>query len=312
MKMLAIVMGINAANSVQPCTHCKCPASEFHDTSKVWSITDSNLGARTVENALESVGKDGQLHEPIITFIPFYNFVPDLLHLNLRISEVLFEHVFNELVKLDWNTKTRRNIFLNYLVEKFKIKNPVYEAKGKICLRSFSRDENLLILSKMPLTNLFKDLDKVANIEKCWRDFFDINMALIQNAWKPEEIRVKTKDWLDSLTKKCYGKDIVTLYMHHLQQHMHQFAEVHGNVNLFNCQSLEKKNHLNTKNLFQSTNLHTNLTEKDDCLVQLVKKNNRIDHLNVFPDHELTNQVRVINNRRINFVANFRSKQPFT
>ena len=314
MKMLALTMGINAANSGCPCPHCTCPVEKFHDTTKVWSLTDLTFGARLHENALPSIGINGQINEPIISFIPFSNFVPDLLHMNLRISENLFEHVFDDLVKMDWSltpkTKMRQNTFLNYLSLNVGISNPIFLAKKKICLRSFSRDENLKILSKMPLTTLFKDLTKVAKIEKSWRDFYEICMALMQNEWTPEKIKEKTKTWLKTLCKEIYYDAIATLYMHELQAHMHQFVELHGDVNKFNCQLLEKRNHSNSKNLFQSTNLHTNLSEKDDCLVQLLNKNNRTDYLNRFDEPEVKKRV-ISNKRKSNFIENFGAKKTF-
>ena len=180
----------------------------------------------------------------------------------------------------------------------------------QICLRSFSRDENLKILSKMPLTTLFKDLTKVAKIEKSWRDFYEICMALMQNEWTPEKIKEKTKTWLKTLCKEIYYDAIATLYMHELQAHMHQFVELHGDVNKFNCQLLEKRNHSNSKNIFQSTNLHTNLSEKDDCLVQLLNKNNRTDYLNRFDEPEVKKRV-ISNKRKSNFIENFRAKKTF-
>ena len=312
LKMLALVLGVNAANSVCPCPFCKCPVNEFYDTSKVWSITDPKLGARTMDNIEQSIGTDGQKEVPIVNFIPFFNFVPDLLHMNLRISEVLFEHFFTYLVQLDWieKTKRRQKLFLNFLVEEIRIYSPVYEKGKKLCLKSFSRDENLKILSSMPLMDLFPDVLDVFDIQNIWRGYHEICVALIRNLWDSEQIKEKTKNWLDLLCGTCTN-DIVTLYMHVLQQHVHQFHELHGDVNRFNCQMLEKKNHLNTKNLFGSTNLHTNLTENDDCLVQLVKKNNRLDYLNRFADHAVSSVVRRVNRRRRNFIANFRKKTLF-
>ena len=309
-KMLACVMGVNAANSIQPCVHCICPVNEFHNTKKIWSITDPNLGARTAYSAFESIGQNGQIEAPMVDFIPFCNFVPDLLHMNLRICDVLFEKVFSDIVKLDWMNKTQNNkLFLNFLVEKLRIFKPVYEVNKKYILKSFSRDENLKILSAMPLAKLFPQLPKVDLIQKNWRDFYSICVALIRNSWTSDKIRVTTDEWLDVLCHKIYSRDFATVYMHELQQHMHQYKELHGNLNRFSCQRLEKKNHSNARNLFQSTNLHTNLTEKDDCLVQLLNKNNRIDFLERFEESTSSQKVFTVNRRRQNFIANFRAKQ---
>ena len=118
-KMLSLLLGVNAANAKTLCISCKCQAKDFYDTSKFWSISDINLGARTFEDACSNIGLNGQKHLPLIDFIPFCRFVFDLLHANLRISELLFESVFNELIILDHigKTKKRQNDFIQFLIE---------------------------------------------------------------------------------------------------------------------------------------------------------------------------------------------------
>ena len=310
-KMLAALMGINAANSTYPCPFCTCSSKQFHDTSKYWSITDAKHGARIMADASQNVGKCGQINEPIIDFIPNYRFVPDLLHMNLRISESLFKQVLNSLVALDAaeKCKTRQNRFFNCLIDKFRIYCPLNDAAKTISLKSLSRNENLLILAEMPLVELFPTLDKVELIEKNWRDYHKICTALIGDEWTPAKIRESTKQWLDSLIA-IYNDSIATLYMHILQSHMFQFQELHGDVNRFNCQLLEKKNHSNTKIFFGATNRHSNLSAEDDCLVQLLNKNNRIDVSERFEDRS-ANPKRIIlgKKRKQNFFPDFRPRK---
>ena len=150
-----------------------------------------------------------------MSFVPFCNFVFDLLHANLWISEHIFEKVFSELVILDWRDKSkiRQDQFSKYLIEKVNIFNPVYEKNKKFCLKSFNRDENLLILSNMPLKILFPDLKKVDKIQLLWRSFFDININIIKNKWTSQEIKIKTKDelmnMLIDLTVHSWKKKII-------------------------------------------------------------------------------------------------------
>ena len=305
-KMLALLMGVNAANSKQPCIYCKCTVRHFYDTTKLWSITDPHFGARSFHDATKSVGKDGQINSPLVNFVPFSQFVFDLLHANLRISEHIFDKVFSELVILDWRDKTkkRQDAFTKFLVENVRIFNPIYEKNKQMCLKSFNRDENLNILSNMPLKSLFPDLKKVEKIELLWRNFFDINVNLIQNKWSSEEIRIKTKDWLD-LSVDIHGREFPTLYMHMLSAHLYQFQDAHDHVYRFNCSQLEKKNHLNKSNVFRSTNLHTNLTEKDDFLIQLINKNNRTEYFKKFDK----NQVQKI---KFKNMRNYKRKRKFS
>ena len=48
-KFLALCVGIEAANAKYSCIWCVCPSEDRHDISKVWSITNEQEGARTIE-----------------------------------------------------------------------------------------------------------------------------------------------------------------------------------------------------------------------------------------------------------------------
>jgi hypothetical protein len=209
--------------------------------------------------------------KPLLNFLPLSNVVFDLLHANLRISERLFEMLLNKLKaqddKVD-NCTQRQDIFINYLI-KLRIYNPLKQDKKKYELRSFTRNENLRILSTTPLVELFRDLSvpQIVNIEKTWRLFYEINIKIIENdpAWTTEVIKERTKDWLDLCTRpELYEKSFPTVYSHMLISHLHQLHQNHGSIYRFNCQQLEYKNRSNTKNFFRSTNMHTSFSETDD------------------------------------------------
>jgi hypothetical protein len=86
LKFLSIIYGINDANSNHPCIWCTCNKDDFHDVTKIWSITNSLQGARNIKDAKEKCKlnrKDlhlGYKRDPI-TNIEFSNCVIDLLHL---------------------------------------------------------------------------------------------------------------------------------------------------------------------------------------------------------------------------------------
>ena len=310
-KMLALLLGVNAANSNHPCLYCKCPSSEFHNTSKVWSITNVDQGARTYDDACKNVGSFGQKHKPLINFIPFSHFVFDLLHANLRISDLLFENFFNKLVTEDLRAKTseKQDMFIKCLNEEVRIFNPVYEVNKKIKLKNFNRNENLRIFSQVPLSTLFPDMHNIEKIERIWRLFYEINTKVIDNKWTSDEIRLKTQEWVD-LCVEVNGKSFPTLYMHMLSAHLHQLNDLHGLVNRFNCQQLEKKNHENSKTIFQSTNMHTNMSENDDYLVQLINKNNRIEMLKKYDGvSDVVKRCRKPTQRKPKFLARFRKNR---
>ena len=82
-KFLATITGIDAATSMHACIWCKCPAIERHNSTQVWSISDINHGARTVEETISigtSRSKKYVSHPPLFQTIPLTRVVIDNLH----------------------------------------------------------------------------------------------------------------------------------------------------------------------------------------------------------------------------------------
>ena len=48
-KFLACVCGLGAANKDHACIWCKCPRNQRHDIHRVWSLSNSAQGARSLE-----------------------------------------------------------------------------------------------------------------------------------------------------------------------------------------------------------------------------------------------------------------------
>ena len=76
----------------------------------------------------------------------------------------------------------------------------------------------------MSLSTLFKNLDKVKEVEEIWRLFYQININVFKNQWKSEEIRIETKRWIN-MCVKVYGRSFPTLYMHMLSAHLFELEE---------------------------------------------------------------------------------------
>ena len=49
LKFLAIICGIEAANSEYACVWCKCPKSQRGDMKMEWSLSDQSKGACTID-----------------------------------------------------------------------------------------------------------------------------------------------------------------------------------------------------------------------------------------------------------------------
>ena len=92
---MAIVCGIEAATSKYSCIWCKCPSSERYDMSKEWSFSDTEKGARTNDDIIlchkqQKSLKFGCIHLPLFQNVAIDHVIPDILHLYLRITDVLF------------------------------------------------------------------------------------------------------------------------------------------------------------------------------------------------------------------------------
>ena len=149
MKFLAMALGIEAANSTYSCVWCKCPARDCHNITKEWSVTDgTNGGARTIAEIQECARitkrKDTEdlkcacINQPIFPCIPITRIIPDILHLFLRISDVLTNLLLLELRRMDGidkvnskaNNTTHISQYEKFLNEECKISFHFYTDKS--------------------------------------------------------------------------------------------------------------------------------------------------------------------------------------
>ncbi len=150
MKFLAIMYGINSANSSKPCIWCKCDKKNFGDLDQDWSIVDKSKGARCLEEASKKCSekktsdKLGYIKKPIMDFIDFDSCVIDLLHLFLRITDRLMDLLIAKIIQLDKNDSADLNMrpnfktLMNFIKTNCKLTNPYYIKEKKVHLRTFN------------------------------------------------------------------------------------------------------------------------------------------------------------------------------
>jgi len=126
---------------------------------------------------------------------------------------------------------------------------------------------------------LFSNLDlkiyapnnpKIVSVNQLWTDFMAIFTEIKKDVINKDIVKVKTKQWLISFSE-LYRASHITLYMHCFGNHLHEFIDLHGGVNQFNLEGLEKLNHLTHSHVCRATNMHS------DYLTQILKKRNRIE-----------------------------------
>ena len=96
-------------------------------------------------------------------------------------------------------------------------------------------------------------LNKIEKIDKIWKDFFNIFVSVKDEAY-PEQTRVESIkkdcfDWL-LLFDSVYSSHRITPYIHVFGEHLWEMVKLHGNINLFTMEGLEKLNDFDYQALF--------------------------------------------------------------
>ena len=294
MKYLAICLGIEAANSTYACIWCKCPADERHDTSKSWSSVEE--GARTIDEIQKLALKKkkdlkyGCIHEPIFPSIPVDRVIPDILHLFLRISDILINMLILELRRMDGIEKLKTkefkqstvknlNTYITYLNINCKICFHMYVDKDSNVLkwRDLTGPEKLKLFASIKIPELFPNLKNADKVQKLWDNFKAIYKIVWSNKKLDEkelkDFTTKVTAWL-TLFISLYQTRHVTPYMHALVAHIPKFLKDIGSLAPYSQQGLEKLNDDITKDYFKSTN-----HRGKGALSQIMLKLNRLEEL---------------------------------
>lgn len=303
LKFLASLYGLNSANSYYPCVWCECHKKEFYDLTKNWSIKNRAHGARSLEKAYLNHSKKsindrkGQINEPIIKFIDFDSCVIDLLHLFLRITDVLVDSL---LENLDDDNETgdlekRPNLkkLIEFLTSECKISKPFYlknvNNKLSLKLRTLNGSEKLKMFQKLIIKDLFPDVERLNIISDIWIEFENIYTSIKRCEMEADELKERLFDWLN-LFLTAHAKKDVTPYIHSFVFHLPEFVSMYNDVNLFNIQGLEKLNDITTKYYHFSTNRHS---KNNKFLIQMMEKRNRIEYYSL---HGHLDDVKGVNN----------------
>ena len=292
MKYLAICLGIEAATSKYSCIWCKCSSDKRYDTSKSWCSVDE--GARTIDEIqkLSLIKKKelkyGCIHSPIFPSIPIEHVIPDILHLFLRISDILINLLILELQRIDGIEKLRTkefkqstvknlNTYITYLNVNCKISFHMYVDKESNALkwRDLTEPEKLKLFASIKIPELFPNLKN--HVQKLWDNLKAIYTILCLNKKLDEneitDFTTKVTSWLTLFTT-VYQTRHVTPYMHVLVAHVPKFLKDIGSLAPYSQQGLEKLNDEITKDYFKSTNHRDH-----GALSQIMLKLNRLEEL---------------------------------
>ena len=305
-KMMLNILGMKSANSNSPCIWCDTNKLNLHErgidrienfdqtiqanasnsvptTSKDSMITDDFYDDDDNEDDLIS---DKNCYTRMLPEIPIKNFVVDILHLFLRITERLGHCLLQDFliadnfIKSEFYTQSKHmNItrLIGYLTENCKIRvlnlKYTYSTIDSIFTR-MQGPEKIKLLQCISKDNSFLELLNNCNINNSerkvflWKTFFKI-INDVKNENFPYDISLICRNWLFEFIF-CYGRAKITPYIHVFSFHLSEQIKSHGNLSYYDCQGLEKFNDLSTRVFFQSTN-------KKDWVKQMLLKHLRIN-----------------------------------
>ena len=120
--------------------------------------------------------------------------------------------------------------------------------------------------------------DKTMHIQVLWTELLQLNSMFSKGPegvtdTVREEFKSRSREWVSKFISVYQTKN-VTPYIHAMFNHVGEFMEMHGSILPFSQQGLEKLNDVMTKHYFRATS-HQN----EKALLQLIQKQNRIEHL---------------------------------
>ncbi|RIB23909.1 hypothetical protein C2G38_2169996 [Gigaspora rosea] len=217
-------MGLNAPNAKYFCLYCDCDAESRWDMNQVWTNTGNSKSARKPS---------------LFLAIDQEYYVPDELHLLLRISDVLIECLFNDLFKKKEFEKQIKPIIetifkdLAILLEFFKTTNNKWNWTSLMGL------DKKKMLEKFPVSQFISG-ERVKDIEQLWREFYRLYNVLRRSQLSDQEIyqyKIDVENWVQTFCRPnqgsinsiqkygLYRKSDETPYMHVFAKHMPLFMQ---------------------------------------------------------------------------------------
>ena len=290
MKFLALVCGIESATSTHSCIWCKIPKDERHNMKMKWSISDTQYGARTIEeiSSMSQLSKNNKKryncsHKPMFPFIPIHHVIVDSLHLFLQISDVLINLLIRDIRILDGHNRNNTHTmqYQQFLNDKCKVRFKFHTDKETKAMkwRDLTGPEKKRLFEHIDIPTLFPSLENSQKIQKLWNEFIalvnhlSVSTEQSLDKWSPQDFDKKAKQWVTDFASTYQCKD-VTPYMHCLAMHVSEFLQLYGNIGQFTQQGLEKLNDLTTIFFQHASNHH-----EQEALKQILEKRNRIEEL---------------------------------
>ena len=165
-KFLAICLGFNSANSKYFCPWCEITKNQRGDGKFEWTI--SKVMSVLNENPKAYPGHHSP---PLFNMISLDNYVPDKLHIMLRITDHLWELVLQEVKNEGLFNDITRNVIVKEMAN-LKIRFEFWKVRDtdNWCYTSLMGNDKLCILQKFNLAKLFNP-EHAKLIRNLWDGF---------------------------------------------------------------------------------------------------------------------------------------------
>jgi hypothetical protein len=292
-KFMYICQGMKAPIADLFCLWCECPKKDRWDMSKNWVISkDKEHFAKIMEWFSRKKGEiGGHVRMPLFSMIDAFHCVIDVLHLFLRITDVLFELLIEELIEqADWDVR-QKLVFME--MKRIGVTFYFWKTdKGGLNYTSLQGPDKLKLMKSFRLDTIFpNNKERAKKIQSLWDNFMDLYDTMSQYHPSDDSInsfQSRAKAWVSEFltpssgkrnssqyVRGLYCKEDVTPYMHAMVFHVPEFLQLYRGIRLFSCESLEKKNHVQVLSWFRCSRKGGG-RGRGSSLLELLEKENRM------------------------------------
>ena len=281
-KFLAICLGFNSANSLFFCPWCTVSKKEVADIYKEWKISKQidHLDMCHGHNSI-----------PLFDMISLDHWIPDELHIMLRITDRLWTLVLHEIKETGFFNDIAREIIVKEM-NRIKVHFYFWQEKEH---QTWSYT-SLIGQNKLKVLQFF-DLSKILpptrakTIRMLWNGFYDLYIALRNSNTDPKVFKNNARMWLkmfltpstgspnsNNFVQGLYRPNDLTPYIHVLVFHIYELMEKHKKWGLktFSCAAVENKNHQQISQFFRKTLKDGGKgSNRKSAIIQLLEFENR-------------------------------------
>ncbi|PKY57798.1 hypothetical protein RhiirA4_549808 [Rhizophagus irregularis] len=284
-KFLAICLGFNSAHSKNFCPWCTIDKSQQGDLSKEWKIS------KEIDKLVEQNNYyKGHIRKPLFDMIPLNHWVPDELHVMLRITDRLWSLVIAELTEYGLFNDTARKIIVEEM-KKIKVKFQFWQIQESKTwgYTSLMGNDKIKVLQFFDLSKILSR-QRANMIRNLWNKFYELYIKMKDQKTNAEEFQNDAKNWLtlfltpsegipntQGFKKGLYKPNDMTPYIHVLVHHVSEFMTIHQKWGLksFSCSAVEKKNHQQVSYFFRKTMKDGGRKSKSSAIIEILEHENR-------------------------------------